>query len=106
MLSKIVNGETVTLSADEEAAVRAAWAAAQPQPVAAQPTPREWLERLPADRQDIIVRAMLAASPLWLVRALGTTTVDVTLQETVDGINAALAAGIITSAEAAILLAP
>lgn len=81
-----------------------------PAPVPPKPTPREWLERLLSDRQQVVVDAMLGnpgAGRLWIVRALGTGSIDVTDPETIQGVNAMRAAGILISdAERDALLAP
>lgn len=94
-----------------------AWLAEGNQPQAAaaipiftpRPTPREWLERLAPDRQQAITDAVFAAggaARLWYIKALGTPAIDVTSAETVGGVAAMVAAGIITAAEQATLLAP
>jgi hypothetical protein len=71
-------------------------------------TPRVWLERLPADKQTAISQAALgnAAVLLLLLKAAGSATIDVSAAETVAGVNALVTAGVITSDDAAILLAP
>jgi hypothetical protein len=74
------------------------------------PTPREWLERLPADRQQAIVDAMLGnpgPGRLWIVRALGTGSIDTSDPETIQGVNDMRTAGILVSdAERDLLLQP
>jgi len=76
--------------------------------VTPKPSPREWLERLSADRQEAITDAVFAAggaARLWYVKALGSPQIDVTAPETQGGVNAMAAAGIITQDEANTLLA-
>jgi hypothetical protein len=73
------------------------------------PTPREWLERLPSDRQQSIVDTMIGnpgAGRLWIVRALGAAVVDVADPETIAGVENMATAGVISADEAALLLAP
>jgi hypothetical protein len=42
---------------------------------------------------------------LWLLKAAGATTIDVTLQETIDGVGALVAASILSADDQAVLLA-
>lgn len=79
-----------------------------PPAIPKQPTPREWLERLPGDKQAAISAAAVQnpAILLWLLKAAGTTTIDVSLDETKQGVGALALAGVLTSDDAAILLAP
>jgi|SRR5579883_159291 len=72
------------------------------------PTPRQWLERLSPTTQAAIASAG-TSNPvilLWLLKAAGNPSIDVTSAETVQGVGALVAAGIITSADEATLLAP
>jgi hypothetical protein len=73
-----------------------------------QPVPRTWLERLPAGKQAAITEAAIsnAAILLWLLKAAGSTSIDVTSEETIAGVGALVTAGIITSDDQALLLAP
>jgi hypothetical protein len=75
--------------------------------VPARPTPREWLERLsPATQAAITTAAMSSpALMLWLFKAAGTPAIDVTAAETQAGVAAMIAAGVITPADQATLLA-
>lgn len=86
-----------------------AWGAVPPA-IPVPPTPREWLERLsPATQATITAAAAKDASGallLWLLKASGNPTIDVTAAETVAGVQALAAMGIITAAEQAALLAP
>jgi hypothetical protein len=87
-----------------------------PQPAAAvvmpkgPPTPRQWLERLAPATQAAITRAAAAdatgAMLLWLMKAAGNPTIDVTSAETQQGVAALLAAGVITAADQTALLTP
>lgn len=79
-----------------------------PPSIVQMPTPREWLERLPIEKQLAIIQAgqSNAQIQLWLMKASGTTAIDVTLQETIDGIGALVQAGILTTDEQATMLAP
>lgn len=74
------------------------------------PTPRQWLERLsPATQSAITAAAAKDASGallLWMLKAAGNPAIDVTSAETVQGVGALVAAGIITAADQAALLAP
>jgi hypothetical protein len=72
------------------------------------PTPRQWLERLSSATQSAIATGAAgnASILLWLLKAAGNPSIDVTLQDTRDGVAALEGAGLITSAEAATLLAP
>lgn len=80
-----------------------------PPPPAPKPSPREWLERLPADKQKAIFDAAIGNATLlgWLFKASGTTTgIDVTADETKQGVAALVSAGVLTVADQAILLTP
>lgn len=82
-----------------------------PAPPPVQPSPRQWLERLAPATQAAITRAAVAdatgALLLWLMKAAGNgAPIDVAAQETKDGVAALAAAGVITAADAATLLAP
>jgi hypothetical protein len=72
------------------------------------PSPRQWLERLSPEKQAAIASGGLAnaAVLLWLLKASGSSTIDVTLQETIDGVAALVSAGILTADDQAVLLAP
>jgi hypothetical protein len=71
------------------------------------PSPREWLERLSADKQAAISAAAVAnpAILLWLLKAAGTPQIDVTATETVAGVAALVSVGVLTSADQTVLLA-
>lgn len=71
------------------------------------PEPRAWLERLGPDKQAAIMTAALANATvlLWVMKASGSRDIDVTAQETIDGVNALVAVSVLTSDDAAILLA-
>jgi hypothetical protein len=108
-LFRNVNGLDVPLSASEEEQVRAAWAAAAANPPKPpMPSPREWLERLtPATQQSISVAAIANPSIfLCLLKASGSTLIDVTMPETIAGVGALVTAGVLTAADQATLLAP
>jgi hypothetical protein len=93
-----------------------AWLAAGNVPTAAapvvvlvpRPTPREWLERLSPSTQLALETAALAnpAVSLWLRKATGAGSIDVTLAETQQGVAAVVAAGLLTTAEQTVLLTP
>ena len=96
-----------------------AWLAAGNMPLAAlpappapkiPPTPRQWLERLAPATQTAITKAATGDTTggllLWLLKAAGNPTIDVTSQETAQGVQALVTAGIITAADEATLLAP
>jgi hypothetical protein len=72
------------------------------------PTPREWLERLSDAKQAAIAAAGVGNGTilLWLLKAAGTPTIDVTSSETVAGVAALVTAGVLTTADQAVLLAP
>jgi hypothetical protein len=72
------------------------------------PSPREWLERLSPQKQAAIAAGGIANAQilLWLLKAAGATAINVTLQETKDGVAALVAAGILSADDQAILLAP
>jgi hypothetical protein len=77
-------------------------------PLPIPPTPREWLERLSQQKQSAIAAGGIANASilLWLLKASGSTTIDVTLQETKDGVAALVTAGILTTDDQTILLTP
>lgn len=72
------------------------------------PTPRQWLERLSPATQLALETAALtnAQVALWLRKATGNPSIDVTQQETRDGVAAMVAAGLLTAADQETLLAP
>lgn len=74
------------------------------------PTPRQWLERLSPAAQGGITKAAATdatgALLLWLLKAAGNQTIDVTSAETQQGVQSLVAAGVIHAADAALLLAP
>jgi len=84
----------------------AAFAAAQAALMIPKPTPRQWLERLAPATQLSLETAALANAQvaLWLRKATGNPSIDVTLQETKDGVAAMVAAGLLTAADQATLL--
>ena len=85
------------------------WAGGTPPTQAAQsPTPQEWLERLSPVTQVAIVTGGLANAGimLWLLKAAGNPSINVENSETVQGVEAMLAAGLISQAESEVLLAP
>lgn len=79
-----------------------------PAPIPVQPSPREWLERLSTDKQAAISTAAIGNGTilLWLLKAAGTPAIDVTSAETIAGVGALVAAGILTQDDQAVLLAP
>jgi hypothetical protein len=85
----------------------AAWIAGPPPPPP-QPSPREWLERLSATKQAAIAAGGIANAQilLWLLKASGSSSIDVTLQETQQGVAALVSAGILSADDQAVLLAP
>jgi hypothetical protein len=84
-----------------------AWGAipADPPP---KPTPLAWLERLPEAKQDAIATAAMgnASINLWLLKAAGVPEIDVTDPRTIAGVQALVAAGVLTSEDQAVMLAP
>lgn len=93
--------------ADTDPAVVAFLAAAQskPSPIDA----RLWLERLTPAKQLAVAAAGIAnpALLLWLLKAAGAQAgIDVTNPDTTSGVAALVAAGILTPADQAVLLAP
>jgi hypothetical protein len=73
------------------------------------PTPRQWFERLSQATQIALETAALSNAQVarWMRIATGTSDgIDVTLQETKDGVAAMVAAGLLTAAEQTTLLAP
>lgn len=74
------------------------------------PTPREWLERLSPTTQGAITAAaakdQTGALLLWLLKAAGNPSIDVTSAETIQGVGVLAAAGIITADEQKALLTP
>lgn len=94
-----------------------AWLAAGNTPVAADPppappyvmpSPREWLERLAPATQQAISQAAIANPSilLWLLKATGSSQIDVTLPETINGVGALVSAGVLTAADQTTLLTP
>lgn len=79
-----------------------------PASVPVPPTPREWLERLSADKQAAIAAAGVGNGTilLWLLKAAGTPSIDVTNPETIAGVAALVAAGVLTTGDQTILLTP
>lgn len=70
-------------------------------------TPIEFMDRMSVARQVEIMQAA-QANPmvlLWIMKLTGASYVDVTAQDTIDGVNALQAAGLLTEVEAAALLA-
>jgi len=69
-------------------------------------TPREFMDRLPMQRQAEITAAATQAPAvlLWLLRLSGARDVDVAHPETVAGVTALRDAGLLTEQEAAALL--
>lgn len=93
--------------ADSDPAVVAFLAAAQskPSPVDA----RLWIERLPPAKRQAIWTAALANPAIlgWLFLASGAQAgIDLTNPDTIAGVAALVAAGILTPADQAVLLAP
>ena len=82
--------------------------AAATKPAYVPPTPRQWLERLSTATQLSLETAALtnAQVSLWLRKATGNPTIDVTLQETKDGVAAMVTAGLLTAADQTTLLTP
>lgn len=72
------------------------------------PTPRQWLERLSPATQAAIASGATAnpAVLLWVLKATGNPSIDVAAAETIAGVGALEAAGIITTEEQMALLAP
>jgi hypothetical protein len=88
-------------------------AAYVPPAVPAPPPPpidaRLWLERLPLAKQTAIIAAAIANPPLllWVIKAAGAQAGIVLADpDTAAGVGALVAAGILTSADQAILMAP
>lgn len=99
-----------SMTSTQIAAVEAVYANHDPTVPAAPspPTPRQWLERLSSAKQTAIATAA-ATTPailLWVMKATGSQSIDVTLQETKDGVAALVAAGVLDSTDHATLLAP
>ena|SRR5581483_6773867 len=88
----------------------AAFQAAREAALKPKPSPREWLERLAPTTQAAITKAAASdttgAMLLWLLKAAGNPTIDVTNPETQQGVATLVATGIITQADQATLLAP
>lgn len=82
--------------------------ASAPPPPYVPPTPRQWLERLSMATQLGLETAAMsnAQVALWLRKATGAGSIDVTLQETKDGVAAMVAAALLTAAEQTVLLTP
>lgn len=76
--------------------------------LAPKPTPREWLNRLPAGKQAAVAAAARASDSmfLWFMKAAGAAYIDVAGQETIDGVNALVGAGVLATDDAGVLLAP
>jgi hypothetical protein len=102
-------GMTQIEVADDDDRVTTYLAAIKVEP-APKPTPRQWLERLPPATQGAITQAAATdttgAILLWLLKAAGTPTIDVTAAETQQGVQALVAAGVLTADDQALLLAP
>jgi hypothetical protein len=107
-MMKLVDGELVPLTDAEIAQRKADEAATSVAPKPPMPSPREWLERLAPATQQAVSQAALAnpAILLWLLKASGSSQIDVTLPETVNGVGALVTAGVLTAADQATLLAP
>lgn len=71
-------------------------------------TPREFMDRLPMQRQAEVTAAAMQSPALllFMLRLTGAREVDPSHPETVAGVTALRAAGVITEQEAAALLAP
>lgn len=71
------------------------------------PTPLEWMDRLPAERQAVLLDALEATpeSRRFKTRMLAAREIDPQHPETQAGVALLLAAGVLTEAEAAALLA-
>ena len=116
VVKRLADGAFVPVNADTaDSLAYQEWLAAgnTPEPVAsvtvyAPPTPREWLERLSPTTQAAVATAATsnASILLWLLKASGSLSIDVTAPETKDGVAALVAAGIITAADQTTLLAP
>lgn len=83
-----------------------------PEPVAPPPpsriiTPRQFMDRLPMERQAAITAAAMQSPQilLWLIRLTGALQVDLDDPETLEGVQALHFAEIITETEAEALLA-
>jgi hypothetical protein len=104
---KLVDGVLMPLSEADLAqlAIDAATPLSFPSPA---PSPREWLERLSADKQAAIAAAGVGNGTilLWLLKAAGSPSIDITNAETIAGVAALVAAGVITTADQTILLTP
>lgn len=72
------------------------------------PSPRAWLERLSPTTETAIFDAARGNTAIlqWLFKAAGNPTIDVTAPETITGVAALVAVGLITTAEQTALLAP
>jgi hypothetical protein len=112
-----INDDGLAESHTVEAPEIAAWIASGGVPDAAPVLPpssapidaRIWLERLPMPKQLAIAAAGIANPTLmlWLLKAAGAQDgVDVTNPDTTTGLSALVAAGVITTADQATLLAP
>lgn len=74
----------------------------------AAPTPRQWLERL-APATQLAITTAAAGNPqilLWVLKASGSPSIDVAAAETIAGVEALVAAGVLTLDDQATLLAP
>jgi hypothetical protein len=78
-----------------------------PADAAPNPTPLAWMDRLPPDRQVVLLEA-LDATPQgrrFAKRMLAATEIDPKNAETVAGVQMLRAGGVLTQAEADVLLA-
>jgi hypothetical protein len=93
--------------ADDDSEIVAYLAAAQAPPYVP-PTPRQWLERLSPTTQLSLETAALtnAQVSLWLRKATGNPSIDVTLPETATGVAAMVSAGLLSTDEQSVLLTP
>jgi hypothetical protein len=97
-MKKLVNGVEVELSPQEEAAFLAEWAlnpVPSPQVIL---TPLQFIDRFTEAEQLAITTAAMgnAAVNLWLMKCMGATSIDPSDPRTVAGMNALVAAGLIT----------
>lgn len=70
-------------------------------------TPRQFMDRLPMERQAAITAAAMSSPQilLWLIRLTGALEVDLDNAETMEGVQTLAMAEILTEAEAEALLA-
>lgn len=110
-MMKLVDGALMPLTAADIAqrvADDTAWSTS-PSPRPPLLDARLWLERLSPAKQLAISAAGISNPQinLWLLKAAGAQAgIDVTLQETKDGVAALVSAGVLTTADQAILLSP